>query len=64
MTPMRANIGGPSCSADQQERFHRGLPFIGIVFRFRQFGGVLGGVAQRVQRLLSARQYGSDQKNS
>jgi hypothetical protein len=34
---------------DQQERFHHGLPFIGIVFRFRQFGDVLGGIAQRAQ---------------
>jgi hypothetical protein len=42
---------------DQQQRFHRGLPFVGIVFRFRQFGDVLGGIAQRAQRLLSARQY-------
>jgi hypothetical protein len=39
---------------DQQQRFHRGLPFVGIVFRFRQFGDVLGGIAQRDQRLLSA----------
>jgi hypothetical protein len=23
---------------DQRQRFYRGLPFIGIVFRFRQFG--------------------------
>jgi hypothetical protein len=42
---------------DQQQRFHRGLPFVGIVFRFRQFSDVLGGIAQRAQRLLSARQY-------
>jgi len=34
MIPMRANIGGPSCSSNQQQRFHRGLPFVGIVFRF------------------------------
>ncbi|HTE96364.1 MAG TPA: hypothetical protein VK678_23090 [Bradyrhizobium sp.] len=55
--PMRANSGGPPLFCDQQQRFHRGLPFVGIVFRFRQFGDVLGGIAQRAQRLLSARQY-------
>ena len=42
---------------DQQQRFHRGLPFVGIVFRFQQFRYVLGGIAQRAQRLLLARQY-------
>jgi hypothetical protein len=42
---------------DQQQGFHRGLPLVGIVFRFRQFRNVLGGIAQRAQRLLSARQY-------
>ena len=36
---------------DQQQRFDRGLPFIGIVFRFRQFGDVSGGIAQRAQGL-------------
>ena len=36
---------------DQQQRFHRGLPFIGIVFRFWQFGDVLGGIAERAQGL-------------
>jgi len=36
---------------DQQQRFHRGLPFVGIVFRFRQFRNVLGGIAQRAQGL-------------
>jgi hypothetical protein len=36
----------------QQQRFHRGSPFIGIVFRFRQFRNVLAGIAQRAQRLL------------
>jgi hypothetical protein len=56
MMPMRANSGGPPLFCDQQQRFHRGLPFVGIVFRFRQFGDVLGGIAQRDQRLLSARQ--------
>jgi len=30
--PLRASIGGPPCSCDQQQRFHRGLPFVGIVF--------------------------------
>jgi hypothetical protein len=30
---------------------HRGLPFVGIVFRFRQFGDVSGGIAQRAQGL-------------
>jgi hypothetical protein len=33
------------------DHLHRGLPFIGIVFRFRQFGDVLGGIAQRAQGL-------------
>ena len=47
----------PVMLCDQQQRFHRGLPFIGVVFGFRQFGDVLGGIAQRAQRLLSARQY-------
>jgi hypothetical protein len=36
---------------DQQERFHRGLPFVGIVFGLGQFGDVLGGIAQRAQGL-------------
>ena len=41
---------------DQQQRFRRGLPFVGIVSGLGQFGDVLGGIAQRAQRLLSARQ--------
>jgi hypothetical protein len=59
MMPMRASIKHRRSALfrDQQQRFHRGLPFVGIVFRFRQFGDVLGGIAQRDQRLLSARQY-------
>jgi hypothetical protein len=28
---------------DQQQRFHRGLPFVGIVFGLGQFGDVRGG---------------------
>jgi hypothetical protein len=44
MTPMRANIAGPSCS------LHRGLPFVGVVFCFGQFGDVFCGVAERHQR--------------
>jgi len=47
----------PVVLCNQEKRLHRGLPFVGIVFRFRQFGDVLGGIAQRAQRLLSARQY-------
>ena len=47
----------PVMLSNQQQRFHRGLPIVGIVFRFRQFSDVLGGIAQRAQRLLSARQY-------
>ena len=37
----------PVLFCDQQQRFHRGLPFVGIVFRFRQFSDVQGGIAQR-----------------
>jgi hypothetical protein len=33
--------------SNQQWRLHRGLPFVGIVFRFRQFSDVPGGIAQR-----------------
>jgi len=29
---------------DQQQRFHRGLPLIGIVFCLGQFRDVLGGI--------------------
>ena len=32
---------------DQQQRFHRGLPFVGIVFGLGQFGDVRGGVTER-----------------
>jgi hypothetical protein len=31
---------------NQQQRFHRGLPFFGIVFGLGQFGDVEGGVAE------------------
>jgi hypothetical protein len=49
---------------DQQQRFHRGLPFVGIVFRFWQFGDVLRGVSERDQRLLSTRQHDRIEKPS
>jgi hypothetical protein len=29
-----------------QQRFHRGLPFVGIVFGLGQFGDVRGGVTE------------------
>jgi len=33
--------------SDQQERLHRGLPFLGVVLGLRQLGDVVRGVAQR-----------------
>jgi hypothetical protein len=36
---------------DEQQHLHCRLPFVGIVFRFRQFSDVLGGIAQRDQGL-------------
>ena len=36
---------------DQQQRFHRGLPFVGIVFCLGQFSDVLSSIAQRDQGL-------------
>jgi hypothetical protein len=32
---------------NQQQCFHRGLPFFGVVFGLRQFGDVFSGVAKR-----------------
>jgi hypothetical protein len=39
---------------NQQQRRHRGLPFIGV-FRFGQFGDEKSGIAERNER-FSARQ--------
>ena len=41
---------GPVLFCDQQQRFHRGLPFVGIVFGLGQFGDVRGGVTERDHR--------------
>ena len=41
----------PVLFCDRQQRFHRGLPFVGIVFRFRQLRNVLGSIAERTQGL-------------
>jgi hypothetical protein len=35
------------CSATSNSASIAGLPFVGIVFRFRQFSDVQGGIAQR-----------------
>jgi hypothetical protein len=40
---------------NQQKRLHRGLPFVGVVFRLRQLGYVSSGVLQR-DELATARQ--------
>jgi len=40
----------PVMFGDQQQRFHRGLPVGGVVFRFRQRGDVGRGIAQRLDR--------------
>jgi hypothetical protein len=34
ITPIRANIVGPFLFSHQDQRFHRSLPFLGIVFSF------------------------------
>ena len=41
----------PVMFSTSNKGLHRGLPFVGIVFRFRQFGDVSGGIAQRAQGL-------------
>jgi hypothetical protein len=46
ITPIRANIVGAAALSDQQKRFHRGLPFGGIVFRLGELSDVERGVAQ------------------
>jgi hypothetical protein len=38
-------------SDQQQQRFHRGLPFLGIVFGLREHGDVGCGVAESDERL-------------
>jgi hypothetical protein len=40
----------PVLFCDQQQRFQRGLKFVGIVFGLGQFGDVRGGVTERDQR--------------
>jgi hypothetical protein len=35
---------------DQQQRLHRGLPFVGVVLCLGQFGDLERGVAERHQR--------------
>jgi len=50
MMPIRVNIGDPSCSATQQQRLDRFLPFLGIVFCLGQLGDVFRGVAECDQR--------------
>jgi hypothetical protein len=35
----------------QQQRFHRGQPFFGVVFGLRKLGDVFSGVAERDQLL-------------
>lgn len=37
----------PVLFCDQQQRFQRGLPFVGIVFGLGQLGDVRGGVTER-----------------
>jgi hypothetical protein len=49
ITPIRANIGGPLCSATGNSACHRGLPFFGIAFCLGQCGDVLRRVAERDQ---------------
>jgi len=48
MIPMRANNGGPSCSATSNSASI--AAFVGIVFGLGQFGDVRGGVTERDQR--------------
>jgi hypothetical protein len=38
---------GPAALGDQQQRLHRGLPFVSVVFGLGQFRDVERGVAQR-----------------
>jgi hypothetical protein len=51
MTPMRADIVWPVMLHDQQQRLHRGLPFVGVVLCPGQFGDVFCGVAEGDQVL-------------
>lgn len=37
----------PAMFCDEEQRFHRGLPFLGIVFRLGQLGDVERGVPER-----------------
>jgi hypothetical protein len=46
MTPMRANIAGPSGSATSNSACIAGLPFVGVVLCLGQFGDVFCGVAK------------------
>jgi len=45
----------PALFCDQQQRFHRGLPFVGIVFGHGQLGDVRGDVTERDQRFPARR---------
>jgi hypothetical protein len=48
----------PVLLSDQEQRLHRSLPFIGLVFCLGQLGDVVCGVAQGHQRLALGQRNG------
>jgi hypothetical protein len=54
---MRANIGGPSCSATSNNACIAACHSSASCSAFGSFGDVLRGVSERDQRLLSTRQH-------
>ena len=47
MMPIRANIVGPARLSDQDQGFHRCLPFCGLVLGFRKLRDVSAGIVER-----------------
>jgi hypothetical protein len=54
--------GRPIMLGNQQQRFHRGLPFVGVVFALGQAGDVACRVAEGDQ-LFAVRQYDRIEKS-